>query len=172
MKKKKGIVQKVILITGLIIIPIVSIIMIAIDPDNKESKTAALVLLIGSALATLLATALLEIKLNLGKFARSFMSLCTGLCWLCLVLPFGILFPFFIVYSTTDESLGQIIKKLIGFTCIVIMVSVSFLSIVVNFLMKRMEYEKLAKWLSRNLRFQLYKEAVRSTVDVTRLVFE
>ena len=38
--------------------------------------------------------------------------------------------------------------------------------------MKRMEFEKMAKWLSMHLRFKLYLDAVRSTVDVTRLVFE
>ena len=108
--KKKARVVKGIMIIGIILIPITAIVIIAINASNSQTKVASFFLLFGSIFTSIIITFLVEIKSILGKFARNYISFCTGCCWIFLVLPFCVLIPFSLVYnSSSSETLGNIV---------------------------------------------------------------
>ena len=114
---------------------------------------------------------LLELKSKFQHYAKPLLSYFFIFCWAFLVLPILCLIPIIISISPYT-SLKTITSWLIGCVGLLFMTGVSALSIGINGIFKKLEYEKLAKHCCLKARKTLCDIGVKSDLETLRIVFD
>jgi hypothetical protein len=163
--------QKVVLVVTLAW-PVIFVVPVLVAGGGDDvSVGAALTVGIFGTLGGLITICMLELKSALRQFGRAVMSSLLSCCWLFVLIPILALIP--VTLSAADDSnMSTVASWSIGFACVLIMGSVSTVSIALNILFRRMEYEKLAKYCITRVQRRLRNVAVRTKLEILREVFD
>ena len=164
--------QKLLTLTGflfllLTLIPLLSVTRLA---DQESAASISLVLLV--LLTILFGITLTDIKHRLRQFGPPLTAFCLACCWVMVILPLLCLVPTTLAVAHNTQSLQLISSWTIGFACILCMLGVSSLSILLNYIYKRLEYEKLAKYCCRRMQKLLRENGVWSRMPLLRQAFD
>ena len=120
----------------------------------------------------LLGVGVLEAKARLGSFSGVGTSLLMSCCWCFVFIPFGVMLPAALAVFTEKEDLADVISTFIGFTSLLLMVGVSCFSLVLNFILKKLDQEKKARFCVEELRKALVTIGVRGEPKLLRVMYE
>lgn len=114
---------------------------------------------------------LLELKLQFKQYSKTVLSYFFVFCWVFFLFPLICILPIFISLISSQD-LKTITSWLIGCICILFMTGISTISIGINGLFKRLEYEKLAKHCCLRVKKELSDIGVKIDLDTLRLIFD
>jgi hypothetical protein len=163
--------QKVVLVITLAWPVIFAVPVLVVCGGDDVSVGAALTVGIFGTLGGLVTICMLELKSTLRQFGRGVMNSLLSCCWLFVLIPLLTLIPVALAGSD-DSNMSTVASWSIGFACVLIMGSVSTVSIALNVLFRRMEYEKLAKYCIIRVQQRLRNVAVRTNLEILREVFD
>lgn len=168
-KKKK--VQILFIIYGLIISLSIGIPLLAAGNSNP-AESSGITVIVGGVSGVLIFTFLIELKHFLKKFGETVISYILGYCWLFCFIPIIVFIP--ITLSSTDSSSEQrsVTSWSIGSILLLFMIGVSIVSITLNYLFHKLEYEKIAKLCCKQVQEMLTQNGVRANLINLRGIFD
>ena len=120
-----------------------------------------------------LSMGLLEIKKRCGPYARSGLGALIAGEWLLVLLPFCVGLPSAVVAASGDsDQFERVISSAIGYMIGMLVALATLLSLVLNHVFRRLEYEKRARHCVGELRHELREKAVRADNKVLRVMFD
>lgn len=172
LQSKKKRYQKIISILGVTIPIIIIVPSLAATDASDVTISLSITLGIGSSIVFITAVLFLELKSYLKQYGKIVINYGLGCCWCFIILPLVCLIPVTILYADDTQDLNTISSWSIGFVLFLMMIGVSSISIALNIVFKRMEYEKMAKYCCVKMRGILRKSAVRSRLEILRIIFD
>jgi len=112
---------------------------------------------------------IIEIKFVLRQHGRAIVSYLLSLWWPFVNVPFLCLIPFYISKGENEEKLATLA---IGMFFVLLMLFVSTISVTLNIVFKRIEYEKVSKFCCANLKKELSNRRVKCKKSTLRVVFD
>jgi hypothetical protein len=164
--------QKIIIILG-ITIPILIIVPSLVATEVSDvTSSLSITIGVGSSIVFITAVLFLELKSYFKQYGKIVINYGLGCCWCFIILPLVCLIPVTLFFADDTEDLNTISSWSIGFVLFLMMIGVSSISIALNIVFKRMEYEKMAKYCCVKMRGILRKSAVRSRLEILRIIFD
>ena len=164
--------QKVLSAAGLIFVLITIIPMLAATSLAEQESAASVAVAILVLLTVVFGVILTDVKWRLRQFGPALGAFCLACCWAMVILPLVCLVPTTLAVTSSNQDLQMISSWTIGFSCILCMLGVSSLSILLNYVYKRLEYEKLAKYCCRKMQRLLKENGVWSRMPLLRQAFD
>eukprot|EP00743_Colponemidia_sp_Colp-15_P008836 GILK01009643.1.p1 GENE.GILK01009643.1~~GILK01009643.1.p1 ORF type:complete len:1711 (-),score=140.75 GILK01009643.1:12-5117(-) len=138
-----------------------------------DARTAVKTLVPGIILPLIFSVMLLQIRQSSAQLGAMFVSALLSCCWWFVFLPFAILIPCIAAWGLSGDRFGsKIINTGIGVACMLCMCGVSIGAMVLNFVYKRLEAEKRAKYTCHFLRKDLRHVGVRSEPECCRCIYD
>jgi hypothetical protein len=164
--------QKIISVAGLVFMLITIVPMLAATRLAEEESAASVAVAILIVLTVVFGLILTDVKWRLQQFGPALGAFCLACCWAMVILPLVCLVPTTLAVTSSNQDLQTISSWTIGFSCILCMLGVSSLSILLNYVYKRLEYEKLAKFCCRKMQRLLKEQGVWSRMPLLRQAFD
>lgn len=164
--------QKVLSAAGLLFLLITIIPMLAATSLAEQESAASAAVAILVLLTVAFGVVLTDLKWRLLQFGPALGAFCLACCWAMVILPLVCLVPTTLAVTSSNQDLRTISAWTIGFSCILCMLGVSSLSILLNYVYKRLEYEKLAKYCCRKMQKLLKDQGVWSRMPLLRHAFD
>ena len=140
----------------------------AIEGLSLFEEGTFLVVLTGSFIASLFFLLLVEVKFLLRQHGKPITSYLLSLWWVFVNIPFACLIPFYI----TEKDQESLATLAIGLFFVLVMLFMSVMSITLNILFKRMEYDKVARYCCAYLQRELSKRKVKCEASTLRIIFD
>ena len=140
----------------------------AIEGLSLFEEGTFLVVLTGSFIASLFFLLLVEVKFLLRQHGKPITSYLLSLWWVFVNIPFACLIPFYI----TEKNQESLATLAIGLFFVLVMLFISTISITLNILFKRMEYDKVARYCCAYLQRELSRRRVKCESSTLRVVFD
>ena len=172
LQSKKKRYQKIIIILGIFIPILITVPSLVATDVSDVTYSLSITIGVGFSVVFILAVLFLELKSYLKQYGKIVINYGLGCCWCFLILPLVCLIPVTLFNADDSEDLNTISSWSIGFVLFLMMIGVSSISIALNIVFKRMEYEKMAKYCCVKMRGILRKSAVRSRLEILRIIFD
>ena len=116
---------------------------------------------------------LIYLKNRVGKYANFVAPSTVVLCWIFIYIPYCVIMPsvsaFLIAHS---QNFAEFLQLSIALSAVLLMLGVTVFSVIVNMILKRLEFEKKLRFIAQKLKEALFKIAVRSDVLICRRLYE
>jgi hypothetical protein len=145
---------------------------ILVSTDSETSESSGITIIIGGFLSTLMFLTLIELKHYLKRFGQGVTSFLLSYCWLFCFIPLVVLIPVSLSSTTNDSDQRSVTSWSIGSVLLLFMIGVSILSITINLLLNRLEYEKIAKFCCLQVQEMLDEKGVKSSLVNLRGIYD
>lgn len=170
-KVKKQKYQAITAVSGLSASLIISIPILATSNNDSEQYAGATII-IGLLISTLIVLLLIELKATLRHFGESVISYTLGCCWIFLLIPFICIVPISLGSAESDQEIHDVTSWSIGSILLIFMLGVSVGSITLNFMFKRLENEKAAKFCCLQVQHELIDNGVKTKLGYLRTMYD
>ena len=116
---------------------------------------------------------LMYIKNRSGRHANFSTPSLVVLCWIFVYIPFCVLLPSISAFlQNHSQNYAEFLRLVIALTALMFMLGVTLFSIILNVILKRLEFEKKLRFILLKLKEELFKIAVRSDILTCRRLYE
>ena len=127
----------------------------------------------GGPMTVIIFAVLIYIKNRVGKYVNFVTPSTVVLCWIFIYIPYCVVMPGVSAFLKEHSyNFGEFLRFAIALSAVLLMLGVTLFSVIVNMILKRLEFEKKLRFIASQLKEALYKVAVRADVLICRRLYE